>query len=46
MWFKNIKSGIKWEVENKDIIKRLQNDEEYEEIKVSKRKPKVLNEVE
>jgi len=40
MWFKNKKSGIKWEVSSKDMITRLQNDEEYEEVKIIKRKPK------
>ena len=33
MWFLNKETGLKWEVHNKDLIKRLKTHETYEVIK-------------
>lgn len=30
MWFLNKETGLKWEVENKDLIERLKYNEAYE----------------
>lgn len=30
MWFLNKETGLKWEVENKDLIERLKSNETYE----------------
>lgn len=30
MWFLNKETGLKWEVENKDLIERLKCNEAYE----------------
>lgn len=30
MWFLNKETGLKWEIENKDLIERLKNYDTYE----------------
>lgn len=32
MWFKNKQTGLVWEIEALDSIKRCQNDDTYEEV--------------
>lgn len=36
MWFLNKTTGLKWEVTDKDLIKRLTKDEQYEKITAPK----------
>lgn len=41
MWFKNKRTGLKWEVVNEEVIKRLSKDDNYEvveEVKVEENK--------
>lgn len=38
MWFKNKTTGVKWEIVDKELIKRLSNDDNYEEVKEKKKK--------
>ncbi|MGF7057191.1 hypothetical protein [Brassicibacter mesophilus] len=33
MWFLNKTTGLKWEITDKEMIKRLSKDDNYEEIK-------------
>lgn len=35
-WFLNKETGIKWEVEDKELIKRLSKDENYEVVEEKK----------
>lgn len=36
MWFLNKTTGLKWEVTDKELIKRLTKDEQYEKITAPK----------
>jgi hypothetical protein len=38
--FRNKKTGLVWEIVDEDHIKRLQNDDDYEEVKEQKEQPK------
>ncbi len=38
MWFLNKKTGVKWEIVDKELIKRLSNDDNYEEEKKKEKK--------
>lgn len=40
MWFENISTGVKWEIVDKELIKRLSNDDNYEEVKEKVEKKK------
>jgi hypothetical protein len=46
MLFKNLKTGLVWEVEHPDHIERCKNDDDYEEVKPKKVKqsPKKVGE--
>ncbi|MFS0776080.1 hypothetical protein ABC255_08750 [Neobacillus sp. 3P2-tot-E-2] len=33
MFFKNLQTGVEWEVTDPDHVKRCQNDKNYEEVK-------------
>ena len=41
MWFLNKTTGLKWEVSDKELIKRLSKDSNYEEIKETVEKKEV-----
>jgi hypothetical protein len=36
VFFRNKKTGLVWEIVDEDHIKRLQNDDDYEEVKKEK----------
>jgi len=38
VFFRNKKTGLVWEVVDEDHIKRLKNDDDYEEVKEEKEK--------
>lgn len=40
MLFRNKKTGLVWEIVDEDHIKRLRNDDDYEEVKEEKQTPK------
>ncbi|MGG3919917.1 hypothetical protein ABEV38_19230 [Parageobacillus thermoglucosidasius] len=40
MFFRNKKTGLVWEIVDEDHIKRLQNNDDYEEVKEEKEQPK------
>lgn len=37
MWFLNKETGLKWEVTDEELIQRLKGNEQYEEIKETKK---------
>lgn len=36
MWFKNRETGIQWDVTDEELIKRLESNDNYEKVEVTK----------